>query len=417
MGKPVETDGVVTREDHVVPVAGPASSPVAVALVGFAVLAVAMGIGRFAFTPILPMMQADAGLTVADGAWLASANYAGYLLGALSAVVIRMPATVAIRLGLGVITVATLGMGFETPFAVWMVLRAVAGVASAWVLISVSAWALARLTPLRRPALNGTVFAGVGAGIAAAGVVCLVLMNAHAASAQAWIGLGLLGLVITAATWSAFAGHAHLASPHAHGLGGRSDRWTGDHVRLVLCYGAFGFGYIIPATFLPVMARQEIQDPRLFGWAWPVFGLAAAVSTFSAAVASRIGGNRRLWAISQLVMAFGVALPIVVPGLAGIVLAALCVGGTFMVTTLGGMQEAGDAGGPVATRLMAAMTTAFALGQILGPMLVSYAVAAGANFAMPLLVAGGALVLSAGLLLWPPRRLRTRPRRATPAAE
>ena len=57
--------------------------PEAIALAGLAALAVAMGIGRFAFTPLLPMMQADAGLTLAQGGWLASANYAGYLAGAL----------------------------------------------------------------------------------------------------------------------------------------------------------------------------------------------------------------------------------------------------------------------------------------------------------------------------------------------
>src|SRR5437016_2219525 len=102
-----------------------------------------MGIGRFAFTPILPLMHQDTGLTVAEGGWLASANYLGYLLGALSAVAIRIPAPVAIRAGLLLIGLATLGMGFEHRFWGWAVLRLLAGVASAWVLISVSAWALA----------------------------------------------------------------------------------------------------------------------------------------------------------------------------------------------------------------------------------------------------------------------------------
>src|SRR3546814_16415570 len=56
---------------------------------GLVALAVAMGIGRFAFTPLLPMMQNDAGLALTQGGWLASANYLGYLIGALAAGMLR----------------------------------------------------------------------------------------------------------------------------------------------------------------------------------------------------------------------------------------------------------------------------------------------------------------------------------------
>src|SRR5256885_2036549 len=131
------------------------------ALAGLAALAVAMGIGRFAFTPMLPMMQADAGLSVAQGGWLASAHYVGYLLGALWAAAMPMRATIAIRAGLVAIAAATLAMSFQTGILGWAVLRAIAGVASAWVLIYTSAWCLERLAS---PIHKATVFAGVGAG-------------------------------------------------------------------------------------------------------------------------------------------------------------------------------------------------------------------------------------------------------------
>ncbi len=57
--------------------------PWAIALAGMVSLGVAMGIGRFAFTPILPMMLADGVLDLPAASWLASANYLGYLVGAL----------------------------------------------------------------------------------------------------------------------------------------------------------------------------------------------------------------------------------------------------------------------------------------------------------------------------------------------
>jgi hypothetical protein len=114
-------------------------SPVAVALAGMAALAVMMGIGRFAFTPIFPMMIADASLSIAEGSALASANYAGNLLGALSASVVRISAPRAIRWSLMAIGLTTLAMGFENRFPLWLALRAITGFATAWVLVFVSA--------------------------------------------------------------------------------------------------------------------------------------------------------------------------------------------------------------------------------------------------------------------------------------
>jgi MFS family permease len=374
---------------------------VAIALAGLTALAVAMGIGRFAFTPILPMMQADTGLTVSHGAWLASVNYAGYLLGALSAVVIRARPAVMIRAGLIAIGVGTVAMGLAHQLAVWFALRLAAGVASAWVLIFVSAWCLERIAHLRRPLLNSTVFAGVGTGLAVAGAACLVLMRAGASAAQAWIGLGAVALAATALIWSTFAPEDG-ALPRDHGRSDpRARPWDAESGRLVFGYGAYGFGYIIPATFLPVMARAAIQDPAVFGWAWPIFGAAAAISTLIAGATARFLGNRRLWIATQLLMAAGVAVPILWPGIAGIMLAALLVGGTFVVITMAGMQEARHVRGQHATGLMAALTSAFAAGQIAGPLYASAVVAGEADFSRALLVAAIALLAGAAAIAYP----------------
>jgi len=370
-------------------------SPAAVAVAGLIALAVAMGIGRFAFTPILPMMQQDAGLSVAGGGWLASANYLGYLLGAVSvsAVALRVQAATGIRGGLLVIGVATLGMALAERFAAWVILRALAGIGSAAVLVFVSAWCLERLAPLRRPLLNGAMFSGVGTGIAIAGGLCLVLMQMRAGSAQAWIGLGMIALAGTAAIWRVFGAGAPAEDAGPSTAPGRL--WNADAVRLVICYGAFGFGYIIPGTFLPVMARRVIQDPLVFGWSWPVFGAAAALSPLGATVGGRLIGNRRLWIAGHVIMALGVGLPVWRPGIGSIMIAALLVGGTFMVITQAGMQEARAVAGPHATRLMGTMTSAFAAGQVAGPICVSYLAGAGADFSKPLLAACLALLLSA----------------------
>ena len=365
----------------------------AMALAGLAALAVAMGIGRFAFTPVLPMMLQDAGLTIASGAWLASFNYLGYLIGALSAMTLRVRPEHAIRGGLVAIGIATIGMGFSLPLAAWLLLRLIAGAASAWVLISVSAWSLEALAVYRRPFLNSVVFAGVGSGIAAAGLLCLALTMSNAQSASAWIALGLLAAGVTALIWRSF-------TPSARAGDARQSistfRWNADAIRLVCCYGVFGFGYIIPATFLPVMAKSALPGSAAFGWSWPVFGLAAALSTLAVAALVRRMSNRCLWAGSQWIMAIGIALPAWSPQFLTIFAAALCVGGTFMVITLVALQEARHVAGRNATTLMAAMTSAFAGGQIIGPLTVRAGGNAGFSTGLTIaaiLLAGATLLL------------------------
>jgi MFS family permease len=138
-------------------------------------------------------------------------------------------------------------------------------------------------------------------------------------------------------------------------------------VGLVVCYGLFGFGYILPATYLPALARQLVDDPQIFGWAWPVFGTAAAISTVVVSWGLKKFNRLDVWASSHWMMAVGVALPIFRASLACIVISALLVGGTFMVITMIAMQEARSRAERNATAILARMTAGFAFGQMMGP--------------------------------------------------
>jgi MFS family permease len=369
-----------------------------IALAGLAALAAAMGVGRFAFTPILPMMQGDAGIGVVEAGWLASANYLGYLLGALSAVALPLSAGAAVRIGLLAVGATTLAMGHTAHMGAWLALRLLAGVASAWVLVFASAWCLeqfqAEPAPGKRARLGATLFAGVGAGIAIAGAFCLVLILRGSPSSLAWTLLGMLALTPALALPRAFGAPSHSSATRP-----AQARWPPDSARLIFCYGAFGFGYIIPATFLSTMARDLVRDPSLYGWSWPVFGIAAAASTFAAVPLRRHMSDRRLWLAGHVVMAVGVVMPLLVGGLAGIIASALLVGGTFMVVTMVGMQEARRVAGADARRLMAAMTSAFAAGQIAGPLAVSALASAGAGYDAALVVSGALLIVAALALI------------------
>jgi hypothetical protein len=142
------------------------------------------------------------------------------------------------------------------------------------------------------------------------------------------------------------------------------------------------------------MAKQLINDPAVFGWSWPAFGAAALVSTLAAAAFRDSIGQRGLWIASQWLMAAGVALPALWHTMSAIIVSGLLVGGTFMVITMAALQQARTVAGAQVIGLLSAMTAAFALGQLLGPMSVNLVFALGGELDGALLL--GAAVLSAG---------------------
>lgn len=369
------------------------------AVAGLLALAAAMGIGRFAFTPVLPMMRADAGLTLAAAGWLAAANYVGYFAGALAAVWLRVAPGALVRGSLAAIALLTALMGVTAEPRAWLALRFLAGVASAWVLVFGAALVLQRLAALHRGGLGAVMFSGVGVGIMLAGLLTLAFASAQRSSFEAWLALGAAALALAAATWPAWrdaGAPAPAAVARAHPLAAAR-----RNARLVVCYAALGFGYIVPATFLPVMAKAVVPDPAVFGWAWPVFGAAAAASVLlSGRLAARFS-NRRVWAASHALMAAGVALPAAAGGIGGIVVSAVLVGGTLMVATLAAMQEARRIAPAASANLIAAMTSGFALGQIAGPVVAGVLVERLGSFSPALMIAALALAASAWALAVP----------------
>lgn len=371
-----------------------------IGLAGFLALVVAMGIGRFAFTPMLPLMQRDGVIDTSASAWLAAANYAGYLAGAMCAAYVRLTPQNLIRCSLLPIALLTVAMGLSAHLLPWLLLRFAAGVLSAWVLVGTSAWCLAPLAQAGRPVLAGIVYAGVGAGIAIAGALCLAFAGISVAASLLWQYLGAiagaLAVVVFVLIWRAGAGAANTVAAPVINASAPGANQRG----LIICYGCFGFGYILPATFIPALGRMVIDDPARFGWAWPVFGVTAAISTILAGAFLHQMPRLTVMSRCYFVMAVGAALPAFVPSLPSLLVSAVCVGGTFMVITMAGFQEARVRGGANPTRLMGLMTSAFAIGQIAGPLFSALlahstlfdeqmSLRAGLWFAGAVLVAGG----------------------------
>ncbi len=425
--------------------AAPATA--ALGLAGLLSLSVAMGFGRFSFTPMLPLMIADGQADIASGGWIAAANYVGYLVGALTAgPLARDPLRMArLALGLTVLLLAAMAL----PLGPWgcAMVRTLAGAASAWAFVATSVWCLGALA--QRKGAEGPsgwssgFYAGVGIGIMLTGFYCLAAASAGVGASSLWLQLAGLGALLIVPVMRVMRGlqasqagdaaaaistHTRTATPvdrppvsapasHAHASAGAptasAGLWSPRMRPLAVAYGLFGFGYILPATFLPALARTLVPDPRLFGLTWPLWGLAALLSVLLAVWWLRHASRLRVWAVTQALMGVGALAPSLWLSGWTIALSALLVGGTFMVMTLAAVQEARVRGGAA---VLPRMTAAFALGQIVGPVLANalgHLPGLGATTAMNLAlqIAAASLLASAAWLAWEDRAFRPTPLR------
>ncbi|MBP6341466.1 MAG: YbfB/YjiJ family MFS transporter [Moraxella sp.] len=388
-------------------------------------LAVAMGIGRFAFTPILPLMIQEGTVHLAQTAWLSSSNYIGYLVGALSLLKSnRHPLFVV--LGLTLVTLTT-WLASLSSFGWLLVLRFLAGVASAWVLVSISAFAINWLKS-RQVISSGLIYTGVGIGITLTGLICSYFIFQSATvnvaaqsslsplSSRLWQYLGVIALLATLLVTFLLA-KINSKSPSTAAAKANPSKATHTNptsssipppaklklANVLTAYGLFGFGYILPATFLPQIAKQWLSG-QSYLLIWPFFGLAAALSVVLSQGLQRRYNNVSLlgvWRVSQIIMAVGTLLPALWQSLAGLMLSALMVGGTFMVVTMAGLQVAASQVTHYPKyNLSALMTASFAFGQLIGPL--TALIATGKNIWLALLPVSAIVLLIGVALLWRP---------------
>ncbi|MDP3823375.1 MAG: YbfB/YjiJ family MFS transporter [Burkholderiales bacterium] len=393
----------------------PSAGRWAVVLAGAVALAVAMGIGRFAFTPLLPMMLHDGVIDLPSASWLASANYLGYLAGALLctfqpwiwARVPRLPPVQApwmVRAGLVATGVLTLGMALPWP-AAWPLLRFAAGVTSAFVFVYVSGWVLSQMARLQAPAMGGVMYTGPGAGIVVSGLFASAMVQWQWQAVNAWLVFGVLAFVLSALVWRSF-GRGETARPAAAASAAAAGE---PHSALevgFLCvaYGIAGFGYIVTATFLPVIARAALPGSPWLDLFWPIFGFGVFCG---ALIASRLrisADLRLLLAGSYAIQAAGIAVGVWSPSLAGFAIGSLMLGLPFTAITFFAMQEVRRLRPALAASFMGLATAMYGIGQIVGPPLVAlllrHSASAGAGFTRSLQVAMGSLLVGALIYLW-----------------
>lgn len=368
------------------------------ALGGLIALAIAIGIGRFVYTPILPVMVAGLGLSKLSAGLIASANFAGYLAGALLASGSSLPGSRRFWLlaGMAASAATTIAMGWVHTMPAFLALRFAGGAASALVLVFGTALLLDFMASRGQPGLNAVLFAGVGIGIAASAALVSWLNAAGQGWATLWLASGLLSIAGALAA-ARLIPPEESAPSRERGAGAPTiDRPT---LRLTLAYGLFGFGYIITATFLVALVRQNPGLRPLEPVIWVVFGLAAAPSVaLWNWLAARLGVPRA-FALAALVEAIGVVASVAWSASAGVLVASVCVGGTFMALTALGLVRGRELAQGDPRRIFALMTSAFGVGQIIGPGFAGFVFDHLNSFTVPSLTAAAALVAAAVLVL------------------
>ncbi|WP_044580746.1 YbfB/YjiJ family MFS transporter [Streptomyces iranensis] len=340
-----------------------------------------MGVGRFVYTPILPLMHTQAGLSAATGANLATANYVGYLIGALAGTflprLMRSPAV--LRSCLVVLAVSLAAMPLTHATGAWLLLRLCAGVVSAVIFVIAVSSLLSHLRD--HPAhLPGWAFGGVGAGIALSGSLVLALRTIADWQAAWWASAGLSALLALPA-WFLRPEPAPASVPatsrpatsrpvtsrpaaERRASGPRTHRWF---TALFASYTLEGVGYIIAGTFL-VAAIEQSSPGWIGGGAWVLVGLAAIPSSALWAGLGRRWSRPSLLLAALGVQAVGIALPALIGGVAAALISAVLFGATFIGVSTLALATGAHLRFP---RAVALLTAGYSVGQILGPLVAT----------------------------------------------
>ncbi|RUR29912.1 YbfB/YjiJ family MFS transporter [Vreelandella nanhaiensis] len=361
-----------------------------------------IGIARFAYTPLLPVMQQQTWMGDADGGWLAALNYAGYMLGAVLAALIHSIyiKDTLYRIGLVLAVITTVGMALTDNFWLWAGLRFIAGLSSSAAMLLASGLILHWLMHHRQRGELGIHFAGLGLGIVLAAVaVEFMLSRSLDWQAQWWI-FGLLGAVLLVPAWH------WLPRPVKPVAGARAELPAAmppsrTFMYLMLpAYFCAGYGYVINATFIVTIVEREPLLAGMGNWTFAVVGLAAAPAVMLWDLIARRVGYLGALVIAMSIQVVGIVLPAITANLAVVMLSAVLYGGTFLGCVSLVLTMAGKLYPASPARLMGQMTLAYGAAQIFAPALTGVLAETSGHYTLGLWLASGFVLLGAVLLAY-----------------
>ncbi len=364
---------------------------------GFLTLVLVMGIGRFYYTPLLPLMQRDFGFGAATAGLIGSANFAGYLAGSIGASFVPGGAVRlwVFRIALAASAATTLAMGLTESLPLWLLLRALGGVATAFAMISAAAMIAEALVRIEEPGLVGWVFGGVGAGIAASAVFVNFAQD-YLSSSALWIAAGLACFLMLPVI-VAEVGVRRLPPRQRRGARRRRVPRPLPFVPLLISYTCEGLGFSVFAVFIVAIVKSRPGLEFLGDWVWVMVGVAGLPSClFWAWTAERIGFANALLA-AFLAQVAGVLLPALSDAGWAALAAAGLFGGTFLgITVLSLPLGRHGFGG----RGFAVLTVGFGFGQMLGPIAAGFYVSGPEDWNVALVASAAVVAFGAAALAY-----------------
>lgn len=354
-------------------------------------MAAAMGIGRFIFTPILPGMMVDVGFDAGDAGFIASANYIGYLLGAIVAGFGWSSGIERTSVMIGLLLSAVFCAAMAMTDSVWLfaAIRFAAGFISAVTMILCTAIVLSHLAAAEKAGLGALHFGGVGSGIALSAVMVAAIQYMGFGWHEEWLGAALLTVIMLVVVFILVR-----EGPVANGADRREAPLPNSFAfkAIALAYGIFGFGYVITATFLITVVRASGGGGVMEAAVWVVTGLAAAPSIWLWAPVGKKLGLFKAFAVTAFLEAIGVAASVMLAPPVGPLLGGFLLGATFMALTAFGLQIARVLAPASPKKALARMTIYFSIGQIVGPVVAGYLAQKTGSFTFASQVAALALV-------------------------
>ena len=364
--------------------------------------AVSNGLARFAYGLMLPAMRQDLSWTYTEAGWINTANATGYLIGAVLA--LRFVGTIGPRRlfigGMVLTTIALLASGLTRDFWLLSLWRVVAGIGGAPVFIAGGAMAstLFKGDTSRNALAIAIYFGGGGLGMLLTGLSIPLIIEQAGIAAWPMTWLLLAGLSALATLPAVLAARAIPLSSQSSGGASSAPLPMGRMLAALLGYFLFSVGYIVYLTFLVAWMRTQGAGAGLIAATWGVLGAAVMISPFPwrGALATATGG--RALALACVATGVGTLLPLVIPGATGLLLSAVAFGGSFFIgpTSVTAFSRKNL---PEASwgRSIALFTTAFAVGQTVGPVAAGAIADATHSLTFGLIAAGITLLVAGGV--------------------
>ena len=363
-------------------------------------LILAMGIARFSYTPLLPLMQRQAGLGLGEGGLLAAINYVGYLTGAVVASVItsQQLKTRLYIAGIALCIVTTVMMGLTTNVWIWGLSRYLAGVGTAACMLIGSGLILNWLIRNQHRSELGIHFSGVGIGIAVASAA-VALMTPTLDWHQQWYAFAAIGVLVAipALVWMPDAGAIGTAAKAALPIGKMPDAWF---LRIFMAaYFCAGVGYVISATFIVSIIDGLPSMKGQGAFVFLLIGLAGAPSCLLWDLIARRTGDLNAVILASGLQMLGIILPIWPGGLLAAIAGSICFGATVMGLVSLVLTMAGRFQPDHPAKMLGKMSIAYGSGQIIGPALAGWLARSSGGYTGGLYMASGVMLVGTILLL------------------